>query len=167
MIAFKAKLERLATGLSTDPSGLRALDADTQQRVFDFLIECSCLAQSEEAVRMGTLYLRQAPRNWVVERIKAVMTKPEFLEDEYAFRRLVTLCERLDPRWGASSLPAHELVRLAVATGQGSRDPDIKAFAIKQAARLSSERTPAIEFEPPAGVRAMLMEQGDESRLSA
>jgi hypothetical protein len=176
-IAFNARLEKLAPGLSADvelkagtPSGiggLKSLDASTQQRVFDFLIECACLSQSEEAIRLGTLHLRQAPRTWVIEHLKQVTTRQEFHDDEYAFRRMMTLCERLDPGFGPGSNPVKALVLFVVEAGLKSSDPDVRNFAQRCRVRLSGERTPEVTFEVPTGVRALLLEQSEPWSLAA
>lgn len=161
--AFKARLERFAAGLSTSPGALRALPADTQQRVFDFVLECACLAQGEDAVRMGTAYLRRFPPALAVQSIKNVMTKPDYMEDEYAYRRLLALCERLEPVWSARQ----RLVREALAAGLRSADDDVRALAQQRSGLLRPEPRLAPAAESPTGFSAILLEQPGDMRSVA
>jgi len=157
----------MAAGLSADPGGLRALAPETQRRVVGFLFECACMAQNEEAIRMGTSYLRRVPRSLAIAGIRTEMTNPELLEDEYAYRRLLTLCECFDPPWVPQVNSRHELVRAAIDAGLASGDSEVKAVAASYADRLSAERTPTGAIESPSPFVAMVHEQSDPLRLVA
>lgn len=139
--AFKAKVNTFSDGLAADLGGVAALPGAAADAVFEFLLEAACQSQSEEASMLGARYLLGLPRFWAIERIKEVLDDPSYFTDDYAFRRLVDLCEGFESAWPRKTSPGRELLGLVIAKGEQSADPDVREEALDYAKR--SNRYPA------------------------
>jgi hypothetical protein len=96
--ALQRFLEGLRPGLSDHPEMLPTLDAVASRQALTRLLELACSAQHIGNIQLGRGYLVDVPRVWLLDHIQPVAEELLASGDDWEYRRLLELYERLDER---------------------------------------------------------------------
>ena len=154
---FKARMEKFSAGLSVDPHGVVAIEPSVAEQVFRFLLDSACLSQSSEALTMGTEYLLGLPRGWALGRLREIIEerRVEFLQDDYAYRRLIDLMERFQGPWPLSAEPTASVFDYVLKLGVASSDPEVHEVALAYLAHRTTRSLPSAKVATRSqGMRA-------------
>jgi hypothetical protein len=116
---FRRQLDALYEGLSANLELLPILPSETSEAVLTYLLELACQAQNTRNIDLGRMALLRLPTGWLVERIEQIAEPLLQLNDEWEYRRLLEVYERLDSA----------LTQRLAARGMNSDQPDIRATA--------------------------------------
>jgi hypothetical protein len=97
------------------------LPTGASRAVLAYFIELACQCQNEANITLGRQGIWSLPRAWVTENIQRVATEMLSLDDEWEYRRLLEVYEKLDS----------SLLKSLVDLGLGSRDEDIAEAAVE------------------------------------
>jgi hypothetical protein len=128
-VAYRRRMEAFAPGLWADLGRVPALPPETGRAVLAYLLELACQAQHIRNIELGRAALAGLPRRWLLARIEAAAAPLLRLQDEWEYRRLLELYERLDPglwrrlvAWGRRS-PVAAIRAAAAAALDGGPGP--------------------------------------------
>jgi hypothetical protein len=95
-VAFRRRLETFHEGLGDRVEMLPSLDWATAKEVLAYLLDLACRAQHVRNIELGRETLLALPRTWLLAHIEALAEPLISLNDEWEFRRLLEVYERLD-----------------------------------------------------------------------
>ena len=98
-----------------DVDRIVGLDQKTGNEVVGCLLSSACQSQNDRPITLGRQYLTMLPKEWVIDRIKEVVTTVLDLNDDWEYRRFLELSEMI----------SIDLLRWAHEKGRGSNNPDV------------------------------------------
>lgn len=93
---FKAFLEAISPDLVTDFAAVAALPAPQADRVIAEILSCACQATHASPIELGRDAAASLPRPWLLKRIEGIADRTLNYDDDWEYRRLLELYERLD-----------------------------------------------------------------------
>lgn len=108
-------LDAISPGISSNLDRARELPEPEAGRLIAAILDRACLATHDGAITIGRKVAAELPRQWLITRIQRVADETLDLKDEWDYRRLAELYEKLD----STLLSAH------IQRGLSSQQPEI------------------------------------------
>ncbi len=115
-----AKVNTYGDSLWENLDRVPTLPVDAGRSLLAYFVELACQCQNETNINLGRDGIFAMPHEWVRRNIQSVAEDQLTLSDEWEYRRLLEVYERLD----------NELWIAHIAFGLSSIDPEIVAAAV-------------------------------------
>lgn len=94
--SYKRRMNAFQEGLWEHLEVVPRLAPETRDAVMGYLLELACQCQNIANITLGRMALLALPREWVVQNIERYAQPLLELEDEWEYRRLLEVYQRLD-----------------------------------------------------------------------
>lgn len=95
-LRYRQYMNSFGRDLWEHPEVVPSLEPGKRDAVIAYLLELACQSQNVENIQLGRAVILSLPHPWIVESIEAYAEPLLRLDDEWEYRRLGELYERLD-----------------------------------------------------------------------
>lgn len=95
---IKNKMNEISPNIYDNCDRILEISTDAQNRILQYLIECSCQGQNIAPIQLARKQLRDIPSEWMKEKIPVIAEVVIDFDDEWEFRRLSEVIEEFIPQ---------------------------------------------------------------------